>query len=193
VAGVVSGRQVDRLLLPSTNTAAVGWQQVKAATSGVPVVFASPGMVVSAGTVRLSVLALQQFSTPAVLAPESAEENDSSLVLRADIGGVRLLLAGDLQESGQAAAVAAVADLKADVLLVPHHGSAHQSDAFLQAADERLALISVGANNDYGHPAATTLARLARFGGEVHRTDRVGSIAVSGSPSSLIVTEQRPP
>ena len=89
--------------------------------------------------------------------------------------------------------VAAVADLKADVLLVPHHGSAHQSDAFLQAADERLALISVGANNDYGHPAATTLARLARFGGEVHRTDRVGSIAVSGSPSSLIVTEQRPP
>jgi len=191
VAGVMSGRRVDRLLLPDTNTEAVGWQQVKAVASGVPVAFAAPGMVVSAGSAQLSVLALRQFSAPAVLAPESAEENDSSLVLRAEIGGVRLLLAGDVQESGQSAAVAAVADLKAEVLLVPHHGSAHQSEAFLQAVGEKLALISVGANNDYGHPAARTVSAVQNSGGRVFRTDQSGAIAVSSATGGLVITTQR--
>ncbi|MBU3976011.1 ComEC/Rec2 family competence protein [Propionicimonas sp.] len=191
VAGVFTGRQVARVLLPAVNTAAAGWQQVRAAAGGVPVVWAAPGLVVSAGTARLSVLALQQFVAPSVLAAESAEENDSSVVLRAEIGGVRLLLAGDLQESGQSAAVAAAPDLKAEVLLVPHHGSAHQSPAFLAAVGAKLALISVGADNSYGHPAARTLTAVQGTGAQLYRTDQSGAIGLTQGRAGLIVTTQR--
>jgi len=190
-AGVFSSRQVAEVLLPAVNAEAAGWQQVRAAAGAVPVAFAAPGLVVSAGPARLSVLALQQFVAPSVLAPESAEENDSSLVLRAEVGGVRVLLAGDLQESGQGAAVASGADLRADVLLVPHHGSAHQSPAFLQAVGERVALISVGADNDYGHPAARTLTAVQGSGALIWRTDTAGAMAVAEGASGLTVTTQR--
>jgi competence protein ComEC len=190
VAGVVGGRRVGGLLLPAVNTEAAGWRQVRLA-AGVPVTEAVPGLVVSAGSARLSVLAEQSFVAPAVLSPESAEENDSSLVLRAEVGGVRLLLAGDLQETGQAAALAAVPELGADVLLVPHHGSAHQSPGFLAAVGARVALISVGADNDYGHPAARTVTAVAGTGARVFRTDQSGAIGITQGHAGLIVVTQR--
>jgi competence protein ComEC len=193
VAGVADGRVVDRLLLPAVNPQAAGWQQVRAALPGVPVVSATPGLVVSAGQARVPVLAEQSFVAPAVLAPESAEENDSSLLLRAETGGVRILLAGDLQETGQAAALAAVPDLSADVLLVPHHGSAHQDAAFLAAVHARIAVISVGADNDYGHPAARTVPAVATTGAQVFRTDHSSAIALArGDGLGLLVTTERP-
>jgi competence protein ComEC len=190
-SGVVDGRVVDRLLLPAVNPQAAGWQQVRAALPGVPVMAATPGLVVSAGQARLSVLAEQSFVAPVVLTAESAEENDSSLVLRVETGGVRVLLAGDLQETGQAAALAAVPDLSADVLLVPHHGSAHQDEAFLAAVHARIAVISVGADNDYGHPAAATLTRLVRLGLSVTRTDLHGAIAIGQGSQGLVSTVAR--
>ncbi len=191
VAGVVAGRRVGQVLLPTANSAASGWRQVRAAVGGAPIALVSPGWVVRAGQARLSVLAEQNFVAPAVMTAESAEENDSSLVLRVEIAGLRLVLAGDAQESGQSAAVAAVSDLAADVLLVPHHGSGHQSSAFLSAVRAQVALISVGVDNDYGHPAARTLAAVQATGARVFRTDQLGAVAVAGTPPRLTVTTQR--
>jgi competence protein ComEC len=68
--------------------------------------------------------------------------------------------------------------LHVDVLKVPHHGSRYQDLPFLQSLRARLALISVGAGNDYGHPAAETVAGLASTGERVLRTDLEGTIAV---------------
>ena len=65
-----------------------------------------------------------------------------------------------------------------DVLKVPHHGSAHQDDRLLQGLGASLALVSVGKDNDYGHPSARTLALLRAAGAEVHRTDLEGDLAV---------------
>jgi competence protein ComEC len=64
------------------------------------------------------------------------------------------------------------------VLKVPHHGSRYQDLPFLQSLHARLALISVGADNDYGHPAPETVSGLAATGEQVLRTDRDGSVAV---------------
>jgi len=61
---------------------------------------------------------------------------------------------------------------------VPHHGSAFQDPDFLGAVGARVALVSVGADNDYGHPNAAVLARLAATGARVMRTDRDGDLAV---------------
>ncbi len=190
VSGVANGRTVQRLLLPATNTSASGWAQVRSATSGVPITMGGIGTVVSAGSVQLKVLALHQLTTATVSEGESAEENDSSLTLSVQIAGMRVLLAGDLQESGQAE-VAATADLKADVLLVPHHGSASQSAEFLTAASPSVALISVGADNDYGHPAARTVTALQNAKAQVFRTDQHGAIAVGTVAGRIQVTTSR--
>jgi competence protein ComEC len=87
--------------------------------------------------------------------------------------------------------VATVADLTAQVMLVPHHGSAHQSPAFLGGTHASVALVSVGADNDYGHPAARTIATVAGTGAQVYRTDVNGSIAVARAGDTLTVTTQR--
>lgn len=192
VGGVADGRRVDQLLLPAVNPNAAGWMQVRAALADVPVMRGEAGLVMSAGQARLTVLAEQSLVPPAVLTAESAEENDSSLLLRAETGGVRMLLAGDLQETGQAAALAAVLDLSADVLLVPHHGSAHQDGAFLATVHPRVALISVGADNDYGHPAARTVVAVQKTGAQVFRTDQSGGLAVTLPAAGLAVTTMRP-
>jgi competence protein ComEC len=99
-------------------------------------------------------------------------------VLLARIRGVRFFLGGDIEPEGQATLAAMLPGLHVDVLKVPHHGSRYQDVAFLESLGARLDLISVGADNDYGHPAAETLAALESTGAQVLRTDRGGSIAV---------------
>ena len=191
VAGVVDGRRVDRLLLPATNTAAPGWREVAAAAPGVTHVAAAAGLVVSAGDATLTVLAMRPFVGVSGVSADSADENDSSLVMRIEVGGLRIVLAGDVEQSGQSAAVATVADLRADVLLVPHHGSGHQSPAFLQAVGERVALFSVGLHNDYGHPAARTVSTVIATGARIFRTDQNGSAAITLQSGEIVVTTQR--
>lgn len=192
VAGVLDGRRVDRLLLPDTNAAAPGWRQVAAAAPGVDRVSAAPGVVVSAGQASLSVLAMRPFTAAAIDGTgDSAEGNDSSLVLRVEVGGLRLLVGGDVEEVGQSGAVATAADLRADILLVPHHGSGRQLPAFLAAVGERVALFSVGLDNDYGHPAARTVAAVAASGARIFRTDQNGSVALWLDSGQLVVTTQR--
>jgi competence protein ComEC len=94
------------------------------------------------------------------------------------IRGVTLFLGGDIEPEGQQSLAAAFAGLQVDVLKVPHHGSRYQDLPFLQSLRSRLAVISVGAENDYGHPAPETIAGLAATGEEVLRTDQDGSVAV---------------
>jgi hypothetical protein len=71
------------------------------------------------------------------------------------------------------------APLTARVLKVAHHGSRHSTThAFLERVRPEVALISCGADNEYGHPAPETLARLRRWVRELHRTDLEGEIVI---------------
>ncbi len=102
--------------------------------------------------------------------------NDDSVVLALTWGGVRLLLAGDME----AAEERELPPLPSLVLKVPHHGSRTSSTpAFLSATGMRVALVSVGARNRFGHPAADVLDRYRRAGALVLRTDRDGAIDVA--------------
>ena len=94
------------------------------------------------------------------------------------VAGIRLLLSGDIEPEVQSALLARGLDLDVDVLKVPHHGSARQDGGFLVATDPELAVVSVGAANDYGHPAGEVLAELAARGAELARTDAEGDVAV---------------
>ena len=104
--------------------------------------------------------------------------NDASVVLVAEVGGVRLLLTGDVEPPAQARLARILPGLRVDVLKVPHHGSRYQDEGWLLSLGARVALVSVGEDNDYGHPAAETLDPLTAAGTAVYRTDEEGDVAV---------------
>ena len=120
------------------------------------------------------------------LAPDSAwaahldDANLASTVLVARVGTVRFLLTGDAEGPEEAWLLARDASaLSADVLKVAHHGSATSTTApFLAAVHPRLAVVSVGAHNTYGHPDAAVMTALAESGASVLRTDLAGTIVV---------------
>ena len=81
--------------------------------------------------------------------------------------------------------------LDVDVLKVPHHGSRHQDLDVLTSVDAEVALVSTGADNDYGHPAPDVLAALEASGAEVARTDEDGTVVVVLDGGSLRVERSR--
>ncbi|MFE7468277.1 ComEC/Rec2 family competence protein [Streptomyces sp. NPDC057499] len=118
--------------------------------------------------------------------PGPREPNDASVALYVRTGGLTLLLMGDLEPPSQQGLLRRYPTLSGvDVLKVAHHGSAHQDPALLRAARPRLALVSVGRDNPYGHPAERTVDALRAGGAMVLRTDTEGAIAVSGAGPGL--------
>lgn len=114
--------------------------------------------------------------------------NDDSIVLRLCYAGMSALLAGDIEAAAEAGLLVRGARLQADVLKVAHHGGATSSGAaFLAAVRPRLAVISVGARNSFGHPSLEATARLAQVGASVLRTDRHGSVRVAFEPGGMRV------
>lgn len=120
------------------------------------------------------------FLYPYVLDRETKNNNDNSLVFRFEYGGKTILFTGDLPAKSEAELIRHNADLRADVLEVGHHGSKYSSSPeFLRAVRPKLAAISVGANNKYGHPAYIILKRLENLGIKYLRTDEKGDIVIN--------------
>jgi len=119
-----------------------------------------------------------------VLGPDRGGEgpdNRRSLVLLAETSGRRVLLTGDLDAAGEATLLRrwGAPALASDILKVAHHGSPSSTiTPFLRAVHPRLAVISVGAANAYGHPSPKVLASLDRQRVPVLRTDRDGMIRI---------------
>lgn len=183
--GVLRGRAVGAIELGPLQEPAWAWRAVhdQAAAAGVPVTAGAPGEVREVAGVRLTVLA-----PAAAFHGTRSDPNNSSLVLRVVARGHPMLLTGDAEIEAQLALLHDdPGDLPAEILKVPHHGSAYSSPAFLAAVHARVALISVGAGNDYGHPAASLLDTLAHLGVPVFRTDRAGDIAVRDRAGTLEV------
>jgi competence protein ComEC len=151
---------------------------------------AGVGDVWSVGPLTLAVLG--PLSTTRVTARDSGTTvNNASIVMLARWPDLSVLLCGDVEIEAQHELVAAGVP-EAQVLKVPHHGSAQQDPAFLAAVHARVAIASVGADNDYGHPAPSTIAELAHLGERVYRTDRDGDVAVIHSRGGLAVVTHHP-
>jgi competence protein ComEC len=117
--------------------------------------------------------------------------NDESCVLRVSAGGSAMLLTGDIERSAEAELLRSAA-LRADVLLVPHHGSRSSSSAeFVAAVQPRFALAAAGYRNRFGHPHGEVLGRYAAAGIEVLRTDRDGAIEVRLAPGRVALETER--
>ena len=131
------------------------------------------------------------------LAPDSAwtasltDPNLASTIALVRYGERRFLFVGDAEAPEEAWVLAHAASLRADVLKVGHHGSkTSSSPAFLVAVRPRVALVSVGADNMYGHPSRDVLRALSAHGAQVLRTDITGTIVVRTDGRRLWVKAQ---
>lgn len=121
-----------------------------------------------------------------------SELNNSSIIALIRYKDVGVLLTGDIQYQAEAQLLATHRNLKADILKVAHHGSADStSNEFLEVVKPTYAVISVGSENEYGHPARSTIRRLNAAGVKVFRTDRDGDVVFSTDGEWIDVVTSR--
>lgn len=111
----------------------------------------------------------------------SAEEPNAGLCVLAACEKYDILMTGDLSEQAEYRLLSTHDLPHAAVLVAGHHGAAAStSEALLRAVKPKAVLISVGADNRFGHPADETLRRIAKAGAAVYRTDLSGTITIRG-------------
>jgi competence protein ComEC len=185
---VLERYQVGQVILPDVGTGTplyAAWQKALAG-EGAIVTQARAGMRLALGDgVEVEVL-----HPGAVPAGDTA--NDHSVVLKLTDGRVSFLLTGDIQAGVEQELVESGRPLAASVLKVAHHGSITSSTpAWLAAVNPQVAVISVGADNRFGHPSPEVLQRYAAAGIPVLRTDQVGGIEFVTDGEKLWVQAER--
>ena len=133
------------------------------------------------GGARLTILApAPPFFTKEQMKGGGNEPNANSIVARLDYGSFSFLLSGDAEEQTEHRLLTKDLNLNAEVLKISHHGSKYASAAdFLGRVKPKVAIISCGEWNRYGHPAQVVLDRLKAADIKVYRTDLQGEITIT--------------
>lgn len=192
--GVLRGREVNHVAYSTAKEALPGSLRMVLEGSGAELTRLTEGMASRAGTVDWEVL------WPPARRKE-ANENDASSVILVTMdspaepvpgephgSGVTMLFTGDIEEGASDALLSRHAwlrDAGVDVLKVPHHGARNGGTALIEELNPRLALISVGAGNEYGHPSPEILEGLRGSGTAVVRTDELGPVTLETDGSLL--------
>ncbi|HCB04577.1 MAG TPA: competence protein ComEC [Nocardioides bacterium] len=179
IGGVFDGREVTAVQTTRLLDPPGGVQEVDEVTAaaGVPASPVTYGASYTIGALTLQVL--WPLADSPVRGPgDGSTANQASVVLLVETAGLWLLLTGDVEPDGQAQLARLLPELQVDVLKLPHHGSAHQDEPWLVSLDPDVVLVSVGADNNYGHPAASAMGPLEEAGAQVFRTDLDGDLAV---------------
>jgi competence protein ComEC len=109
---------------------------------------------------------------------QGSDANNASVVIAVKSNEFSILLTGDIEPAVQDKIVRQIPTTHFDVVKIAHHGSRNQSTAFANWANADIAVISVGKDNDYGHPAPETISLYELTGSQVFRTDLGGDLAV---------------
>lgn len=115
--------------------------------------------------------------------------NNSSLIIKISYGRRSFIFTGDAELDEQRELLRGEADLKADVLKVPHHGSRSLLADLVEQVRPEAAVISVGAHNTFGHPARSTLDMLNAAGVTVYRTDLDGAVIMRTDGNNLKIMQ----
>jgi beta-lactamase superfamily II metal-dependent hydrolase len=162
--------------------------------SGAEFVAADPGQTFDlGGRAVITVLSpIKPFFTQSELRSGANEPNANSVVMRLDHGNFSMLFTGDAEAETEARMMAGGANLTAKVLKVGHHGSRYASSVeFLRAVSAQSATISVGNDNNYGHPSPEALRRLRDARVRPYRTDLQGQITITSNGSTHRITTER--
>ena len=182
LSGAVDGRAVGQLLVGPVREPAESADEVDrvARAHGIPVGVLHAGDRLTIGEVTAAVW------SPSRRIGDGSVPNNASLVLAARTGTVDALLLGDVEREAahdlllriRREPSMALAATGFEVVKTPHHGSANLDDDLMAAVAAPVGIISVGKDNDYGHPAPHHLDVLRRDGYAVYRTDQRGDVAV---------------
>lgn len=174
--GVLMLPEIPEALVPTTAGFSSMLETAKA--RGIPVQTPACGQTVQLGAASLTFLSTDNSAR--------TDLNNCSLGVRLTCGVQSMLFLGDLEAEGEQAMLSAGLLQHTSVLKVSHHGSSGATTAeFLAAVSPQAAVISCGAQNDYGHPHAQTLRRLADAGCTVFRTDLSGDITMTCDGSKI--------
>ncbi len=117
---------------------------------------------------------------------ESTDENENSIVLRADYDDVSVLLTGDIGNMTESELIAGNNNIDCDILQAAHHGSNYSnSEAFIHHVSPEKVVISCGKNNIYNHPGEEAMNRFRQENTSVYRTDIMGTLVFSCSNDNI--------
>ena len=120
------------------------------------------------------------------------EENDASMIVKISYGDTSFLFTGDAEREAEQALLNSGLDISSTVLKVGHHGAADSTTyPFLREVMPTYAIISVGADNGYGHPTEGTLSRLEDAGAQIYRTDVHGNVIATSDGQSVTITTEK--
>lgn len=118
--------------------------------------------------------------------------NNYSVVTKLTTGGGRFIIMGDLEKTAEKELLNKNVDLSAEVILVGHHGSSSSSsDKLLKSVNPSCAVISVGADNKYGHPNDAAIKRISKYTDNIYRTDLNGNIVFDCDNDNLSLSVQK--
>ena len=166
-------RQIDNLIIPELEYYAEAASLVKTAkqtvtAKGGNAYTAVQGMNFKIGEFTVTVLAYYD---------DMQDENNKSVIVMAEIDGIKFLFTGDAESATEKALINDGLNIDCDVLKVGHHGSASStSKEFLEKTTPQYAAISVGENNIYSHPSDSVVSALQNSGAQILRTDADGDI-----------------
>ena len=146
--------------------------------------------LVAGDKLRVGAVTLETLWPARLIRGQGSDPNNASIVLVTDIAGIKFVFAGDVEAPAQKAIVASGVLGQVDVLKIAHHGSRNQDQEFASKLSPRIGLISVGSDNDYGHPAPETVLMYETLGTKLFRTDQSGDIAIRAESGRLEVLTQ---
>lgn len=115
--------------------------------------------------------------------------NNGSIVTKLVYGNIAFLFTGDAEKEAESSMLSRGENIRAEILKVGHHGSETSStQAFVEAVNPEVAIISASENNQYGHPSKTVVDRYKNFGVDLYATKDHGTIIVETDGSSYNVT-----
>jgi competence protein ComEC len=183
LSGAMHGREVESVWVTNNPEPALEFAQIRELLQSHPLTVVHQGQKSEfdsqLGRVKILVLwpRVEVEKLPS-LPGDGSGINNSSIALLISIGKFSIYTSGDTEPPAQQAIAESGLIHMVDLMKVSHHGSAYQYAPLLDLLRPKVATISVGAGNTYGHPAQTTIAALEQRGVRVLRTDLDGAIAL---------------
>lgn len=180
---IINNFTVDNIYMPDVITTTATFEEVIDAASKKDTNITIPkiGESISLGDAIIKVI---------YTGTDNSDLNDTSIVLKLIYGNTSFLFTGDATDEVEKLILNS--DIEATVLKVGHHGSKYSStNSFLKKVNPQYAVISVGNNNSYNHPANETLNKLEQLGINTYRTDKLGTIIITSDGSNIKINNYK--
>lgn len=176
---IIDNFQIDHFYMPGVITTTKTFEDVLDSLDAKKIKFETPQIdsIINLGDLKISIL---------YVGDDKTDLNNTSIVLKLYYGDTSYLFTGDATSEVEKMIINK--DLKSDVLKVGHHGSQYSSSAkFIKEVSPKYSIISVGINNDYGHPKDVVLNKLNRINSTIYRTDRDGTILLKSDGKGIVI------